>query len=124
MEEVRTLDAPQPIGPYSQAVKSRGFIFCAGQIPLDPKTGQIVEGGIEEQTRRVLLNIQSILRAGGTDLNKVVKATVFLTDLDDFQGFNRVYSEFFQPPYPARTTVQVARLPRGSRIEIEVIAEI
>jgi len=124
MEEVRTPDSPQPIGPYSQAVKSRGFIFCAGQIPLDPKTGQIVEGGIEEQTRRVLLNIQNILRAGGTDLNKVVKATVFLTDLDDFQGFNRVYSEFFQPPYPARTTVQVARLPRGSKIEIEVIAEI
>jgi 2-iminobutanoate/2-iminopropanoate deaminase len=124
VEEVRTPDSPQPIGPYSQAVKSRGFIFCAGQIPLDPRTGQIVQGGIGEQTRQVLLNLRNILKAGGTDLTRVVKATVFLTDLDDFQEFNRVYSEFFQPPYPARSTVQVSRLPRGSRIEIEVIAEL
>lgn len=121
-EVVFTDKAPKPIGPYSQAVKVGPWLFLSGQIPIDPSTGLIVEGDIEVQTRRVLENIKAILEASGYTLNDVVKVTVYLVDLNDFQKFNKVYSEYFSDKPPARTTVQVAGLPRGAKIEIDVTA--
>jgi len=121
-EIVFTDKAPKPIGPYSQAVKVGGWLYISGQIPLDPSTGEVVEGGVESQTRRVLENIKAILEAAGYTINDVVKVTVYLVDLNDFQAFNKVYSEYFSNHYPARTTVQVSALPRNARIEIDVIA--
>ncbi|MDP3975569.1 MAG: RidA family protein [bacterium] len=130
-EVISTPSAPQAIGPYSQAIKvpfdsvqgRGGFIFCSGQIPLDPATGVIVPGGIKEQTQRVLANIQAVLEAAGSSLAKVVKAQVFLQDLNDFAGMNEVYASFFSEPYPARDTFQVAKLPKGALVEISVVAE-
>lgn len=119
---VETKGAPAPIGPYSQAVCSGGFVFVSGQIPMDPGTGLVVEGGIEAQTRRVLQNISAILDAAGSGLAKVVKTTVYLANLDDFPAFNNVYGEYFGETRPARATVQVARLPKEALVEIEVIA--
>jgi 2-iminobutanoate/2-iminopropanoate deaminase len=115
--------APKAIGPYSQGIRAGGFVFTAGQVPFDPATGQFVEGGIEEQTRRVLANVKAILEAAGTSLERVVKTTVFMTDLGQFAAMNAVYAEFFPANPPARSTVQVSALPRGALLEIEAVAE-
>ncbi|MBN2409554.1 MAG: RidA family protein [Candidatus Aminicenantes bacterium] len=121
-EEVKTDRAPKAIGPYSQAVVAGGFVFCSGQIAIDPSTGELSTGGIEDQTRRVLKNLGAVLEAAGSSFDRVVKATVFLQDMNDFSRMNEVYAEFFKTPFPARAAVQVARLPRDVRIEIEAIA--
>lgn len=121
-EIVATEAAPQAIGPYSQAVVVGDFVFTSGQIPLDPKTGVFVEGGIAEQTEQVLRNLAEVLRAAGTSLGGVVKTTVFLADMDDFAAMNEVYGRYFSKEPPARSTVQAARLPREARVEIDAIA--
>jgi len=122
-ETVKTDKAPAAIGPYSQAVRSGGFLFCSGQIPLDPETGKMVEGGIEAQTERVLKNLEAVLAAGGASLPAVVKTTVYLADLGDFPVMNAVYGRIFPENPPARATVQVAKLPAGALVEIDAIAE-
>lgn len=114
--------APKAIGPYSQAIRVNGFIFCAGQTPIDPAVGKLIEGDVPAQTRRVLENISAILEAAGTSLAKVVKTTVFLTDMANFKAMNEVYAEFFPEHPPARSTVAVAGLPLGAQVEIECIA--
>ena len=119
---LQTDDAPKAIGPYSQAIKANGLIFASGQIALDPATMQIVEGGIREQTERVLNNLSAVLQAGGSSLEHVVKTTVFLADLSDFAEMNEIYGRFFGTTPPARSTVEVSRLPRDVKVEIEVIA--
>jgi len=121
-DRVHTDEAPKAIGPYSQAIKANGLIFASGQIPLDPSTMQIVEGGIREQTERVLKNLAAVLQASGSSLDQVVKTTVFLADLGDFTEMNETYARFFGAAPPARSTVEVARLPRDVRVEIDVIA--
>lgn len=122
-ERIRTDKAPSAIGPYSQAIAASGLVFVAGQIPIDPATGAFVEGGIEAQTERVLRNIQAILEAGGSSMDKVVKTTVFLADLSEFEAMNKVYGRFFEGGEPpARATVQVSRLPKGAGVEIDAIA--
>ena len=121
-KEVKTDKAPQAIGPYSQGIVANGFVFCSGQIPIVPQTGQLDTGGIEDQTRQVLKNVSAVLEAAGTSQDNVVKATVFLQDMNDFAAMNKVYAEFFKKPFPARAAVQVARLPRDVKVEIEVIA--
>jgi 2-iminobutanoate/2-iminopropanoate deaminase len=120
-EVVSTPKAPQAIGPYSQAIKHNGLVFLSGQIPLDP-AGNLIDGGIVEQTRQVLNNIQNVLDASGSSLTRVLKATVFLKSMDDFAEMNKVYSEFFSEHKPARSTIQVAKLPRDVSVEIEVVA--
>ncbi|MCW5971259.1 MAG: RidA family protein [Blastocatellales bacterium] len=122
MESIQTADAPQAIGPYSQAVRAGGFVFASGQIPLDPSTMQIVEGDIGRQTERVLENLKAVLSAAGSSLERVVKTTVYLADMGDFAAMNDVYGRYFGAARPARSTVQAARLPRDARIEIDVIA--
>jgi 2-iminobutanoate/2-iminopropanoate deaminase len=117
-----TAGAPAAIGPYSQAIVAGQLLFCSGQIPLDPVTGQIVEGDVGAQTRRVLENVRAILVAADTTFDDVVKTTVFLADMNDFAAMNAVYAEYFTAPAPARSTVQAARLPRDARVEIEVVA--
>lgn len=119
---VKTDQAPQAIGPYSQAIKANGFLFVSGQIPLDPITGQIVYGGVEVQTYQVLRNLKAILEHEGLEFNDVVKTSVFLKDMDDFATMNKVYAEFFTSEPPARACVQVAKLPRDVSVEIELIA--
>lgn len=119
---VKTERAPGAVGPYSQAIEASGILFVSGQIPLDPKTGAIVGDGIEEQTRQCLRNLEAVLEASGRSLERVVRASVFLTDLGDFDAMNRVYAEFMKDPPPARVCVQVSRLPRGARVEIDAIA--
>lgn len=119
---VESPDAPKAIGPYSQAIVANGFIFTAGQVGADPKTGTLVEGGIEAQTEQVLKNIEAVLKAAGSSLEDVVKTTVFLTDLDDFAKMNEVYARRFKAPFPARSTVQVVKVPRDGKIEIEAVA--
>ncbi len=119
---VATDQAPQAIGPYSQAVKANGFLFLSGQIPLDPVTGQLVYGGVAMQTRQSLVNIKAVLAKEGLTLENVVKTTVFLHDMNDFAAMNTVYAEFFPAGPPARSTVQVARLPKDAAVEIEVVA--
>ncbi len=121
-KEVKTDKAPQAIGPYSQGIVANGFVFCSGQIPIVPQTGQLSTGSIEDQTRQVLKNVNAVLEAAGTSLDNVVKATVFLQDMNDFTAMNKVYAEFFKTPFPARAAVQVARLPKDVKVEIEVIA--
>ncbi len=121
-EIVATDKAPGAVGPYSQAVRVGDFVFTAGQIPLDPATGQMVEGDIEAQARQALTNVSAVLEAAGTSLSNVVKTTVFLADMDEFQAMNGVYAEFFPDAPPARSAVQAAALPLGARIEVEVIA--
>ncbi len=123
MEFVRTDKAPKAVGPYSQAVVSGNFVFVSGQIPLDPETGKMVEGDIEEKTKRVLENVSAVLESVGLSLKNVVKVTVFITDLSNFEKVNKVYSEFFGDHKPARSFVEVSALPKGAEIEIEVIAE-
>jgi 2-iminobutanoate/2-iminopropanoate deaminase len=121
-EIISTSEAPGAIGPYSQAVRTGNFLFCSGQIPLDPKSGQIVSGDIAAQTRRVLDNIAAILKAENLTFDNVVKTTIFLTDLGDFQTVNEIYGSYFKQDPPARSTVQVAALPKGANVEVEVIA--
>ena len=121
-EKVATTGAPQAIGPYSQAIKTDSTVFMSGQIPLDPVTGAMPEG-IEAQTRRVFENIRAVLGEAGLTFNNVVKTTVFLDNMNDFQVMNGVYAEYFREPYPARSTVEVAKLPKGALIEIECIAQ-
>ncbi len=122
MNAIHTDNAPAAIGPYSQAIEVNGFIYASGQLPVDPATGSFPEGGIKEQTRQSLTNVQSILKAAGTDLSHVVKTTVFLASMDDFAAMNEVYAEFFSQPYPARSAVAVKQLPKGALVEIEVVA--
>ena len=119
---VQTKQAPDAIGPYSQAVIANGFVFTSGQIPIDPATGQFVSGGIAEQTQQVLKNLSAVLEAAGTSLQQVVKTTVYLADMQDFTAMNEVYATFFGAEPPARSTVQAARLPKDARVEIDVIA--
>lgn len=119
---IETKDAPQAIGPYSQAVRASGFVFASGQIPIDPQTGEFVSGGVAEQTAQVLKNLSALLEAAGTGLDRVVKTTVFLADMNDFAAMNEVYAKFFAEHPPARATVEAARLPRDARVEIEAIA--
>ncbi|MGB9906942.1 MAG: RidA family protein [Candidatus Saccharicenans sp.] len=114
--------APRAIGPYSQAIRANGFIFVSGQIPLDPGRGEIVGTTIEEQTHQVLKNIQAILEAAGSSMAEVVKATVYLSDMNDFAKMNAIYAQYFPEPFPARAAFQVARLPRDVKVEIEVMA--
>ena len=118
MNAIHTDNAPAAIGPYSQAIEVNGFVFASGQIPIDPVTGNFVEGGIKEQTRQSLTNAQNILKAAGTDLSHVVKTTVYLNSMDDFAAMNEVYSEFFSQPYPARSAVAVEKLPKGALVEV------
>ncbi|HLH77055.1 MAG TPA: RidA family protein [Candidatus Binataceae bacterium] len=119
---VSSKGAPNPGGPYSQGVAAEGWVFCSGQLGIDSATGQLVAGGIEAETRRVLANLREVLEAAGLSLNDVVKTTVFLADLKEFEAMNRIYREHFKEPFPARSTVQVAALGRGARIEVEAIA--
>ena len=121
-DRVQTEEAPQAIGPYSQAVKAGGLVFTSGQIPIDPATGAVIEGSIAEQTERVLNNIKAVLEAAGSSLEQVVKTTVFLADLSDFGEMNEAYGRFFAEVPPARSTVEVSRLPRDARVEIDAIA--
>lgn len=123
-EVIHTDKAPDAIGPYSQAVKVGDLMFTSGQVPIDPETGTVVEGGIQEQARQSLNNIKAILNAAGTNMGAVVKTTVFLQNMEDFAAMNEVYAQFFQEPYPARSAVQVARLPKDVLVEIEAIAQL
>jgi len=121
-EVVATKDAPQAIGPYSQAIKAGGFVFVSGQVAINPPTGEIVPGGVAEQTERVMQNLAAILKAAGSGMEKVVKSGVFLKNMNDFAAMNAVYGKFFTSAPPARATVEVARLPKDVLVEIDVIA--
>ena len=123
-EVVSTENAPGAIGPYSQAIKANGMVFCSGQIPIDPATGQFVSDDVAEQTEQVFKNLEAVLKAAGVDLGRVVKTTVFLADMNDFTAMNDVYGRWFTENKPARATVQAARLPRDARVEIECIAAV
>lgn len=120
---VDTSKAPAAIGPYSQCIDAGEFIFTSGQIPADPSTGETVRGGIEEQTARALENLKNVLEAAGSSISKVVKTTVFIKDMDSFPLMNKVYEKFFSRPYPARSCVEVARLPKDVLVEIEAVAK-
>lgn len=122
MTEIKSAAAPAAIGPYSQAIEAGGMVFASGQLPIDPATGSIVEGGIEQQTHQSLRNVQAILEAAGTDLSHVVKTTVFLSSITNFANMNEVYAQYFQEPFPARSAVAVKDLPKGALVEIEVVA--
>ena len=123
MKEIQTKSAPQAIGPYSQAIAVDGFVFCSGQIPLNPETGVVINGGIEEQTQQVLKNLKAVLQEAGVDFENVVKTEVYLADMKDFAAMNTVYAENFSTkPYPARVTVEVSRLPKDVLVEIACIA--
>jgi 2-iminobutanoate/2-iminopropanoate deaminase len=119
---ISTKNAPGAIGPYSQAIKAGGMVFCSGQIPIDPATGEFVSDNVSEQTDQVLKNLGEVLRAAGSSLDKVVKTTVFLADMGDFAEMNEVYGRYFNENEPARATVQAARLPKDARVEIDCIA--
>ena len=121
-QPIQTDAAPEAIGPYEQAIRTDGFVFTAGQIPIDPKTGNFVEGGVTEQTRQVLENLKAVLVAAGSSMDRVVKATVFLKNIADFPVMNEVYAEYFASAKPARSTVAVAELPRGALVEIDLVA--
>lgn len=122
MKALHTNLAPAAIGPYSQAIEVNGFVFASGQIPIDPTTGQFVEGGIKEQTRQALTNASRIMEEAGIDLSHVIKTTVYLADMSDFAAMNEVYATFFKEPYPARSAVAVKALPKGALVEVECIA--
>ncbi|MBM4168911.1 MAG: RidA family protein [Ignavibacteria bacterium] len=123
LEKILTKEAPAPIGPYSQAIRvNKTIIYTAGQIPIDPATNNVIEGDIKAQTRQVLRNLEAVLRAGGSSLGSVIKTTVFLKDMGEFAAMNEVYAEFFAQSAPARSTVEVARLPKDVKVEIEAIA--
>lgn len=121
---IKSKEAPMPVGPYNQAIVSGGLVFTAGQIAIDPRTNQLLNGGIREQTRLVLQNLGALLRAAGSDYGKVLKTTVFLKSMNDFPPMNEVYGEFFSENPPARSTVEVSRLPKDVLVEIECIAEV
>ena len=123
-EVISTNEAPGAIWPYSHAIRTGGLVFCSGQIPIDTATGEFVEGGVAEQTDQVLKNLGAVLKAAGTSLEKVVKTTVFLADMNDFGAMNEVYGKYFSSNKPARATVQAARLPRDARVEIECVATV
>lgn len=120
-EVISTEEGPKAIGPYSQAIKANGFIYTAGQIPFDPSTGQLIEGDVAAQTTRVLENLKAIVEASGSSLDKAVKATVYLKDMGDFAAMNEVYGRYFAKNPPARSTVEVSRLPRDVRVEIDLV---
>ena len=122
VKAVRSGGAPAPIGPYAQAIESGDWLFCSGQIGLDPHSDQLAAGGVSEESRRAMQNLEAVLGEAGLGFEDVVKTTLFLVDLGDFAIVNEIYAEFVRPPYPARATVGVAALPRGARIEIEAIA--
>ncbi len=122
MKAINTEKAPKAIGPYSQAVEANGFVFCSGQLPVDPTTGEFVPGGVKEQTHQSLTNARNVLQAAGLDLNNVVKTTVFLSDMANFAEMNEVYAGFFAQPFPARSAVAVKALPKGALVEVECIA--
>lgn len=122
MDALTTKDAPAAIGPYSQAIRAGSFLFVSGQIPLDPATGIVVDGGIVDQTHRVLQNLGAILQAAGASFDRVVKTTVYLQDMAEFGAMNEIYGTYFPAPAPARATVQVARLPRDVKVEIDLVA--
>ena len=124
MKTISTINAPAAIGPYSQAIYVGNLVYTSGQIPIDPATGTIVEGGIKEQTRQSLTNVKAVLESAGLTMGNVVKTTVFLADMNDFAEMNSVYAEFFAEPYPARSAVAVKTLPKRALVEIEVIAEV
>ncbi len=124
MKEVKTSKAPAAIGPYSQGIITGNLLFASGQVPLDPETGSVVEGGIKEQAHRVFQNIRAIMEAAGISMDNVVKTDVFIKDMNDFAAVNEVYAEYFTKPYPARSCVEVARLPKDVLIEVETIAEL
>lgn len=124
LEKILTPDAPAPIGPYNQAIRSGDFIFCSGQIPLDPATGELVPGDVGAQTRQVMKNISAVLAAADATFENVVKTTIFLLDMGDFSAVNAVYGEYFTGLAPARSTVAVVALPKASRVEIEVLARV
>ena len=121
---IHTDSAPAAIGPYSQAIQIGDLLFVSGQVPIDPSTGAMVEGDIKAQAQQSLNNLKAILNAAGTNMGAVVKTTVFLADMNDFAAMNEVYAQFFQTPYPARSAVQVARLPKDAKVEIEAIAQL
>jgi 2-iminobutanoate/2-iminopropanoate deaminase len=121
-ETVETTRAPAAIGPYAQAIKANGVVFTAGQIPIDPTTGSLIEGGIKEQTRQVLENLKAVLEASGSSMNQAVKATVFLKNIGEFAAMNEVYAEYLGNAKPARSTVAVAELPRNALVEIDLVA--
>jgi 2-iminobutanoate/2-iminopropanoate deaminase len=122
IDTIHTEDAPAAVGPYSQAVRAGDFLFLSGQIPLDPKTMELVEGDIQEQTHRVIANLQAVIEAAGADLSRVVKTTVYLEDIADFAAVNEAYAGHFSGSLPARAAFQVAALPKGARVEIEAVA--
>ena len=124
MNNISTKNAPAAIGPYSQAITVGNLIYTSGQIPIDPATSTLVAGGIKEQTRQSLLNVQAILKEAGLSMSSVVKTTVFMADMNDFADMNAVYAEFFTEPYPARSAVTVKALPKGALVEIEVVAAV
>jgi 2-iminobutanoate/2-iminopropanoate deaminase len=124
MKSIVTDKAPAAIGPYSQAVVAGGLLFCSGQIPLDPVSGELVVGTVEQETERVMENLRGVLEAAGTDFDHLVKATIYLTDMADFAAVNQIYGQYFSAIKPARATVAVAALPRGARVEIEAVAEL
>lgn len=123
VQAVRTDDAPAPIGPYSQAIQAGSELFCSGQIPIDPRTGEMIEGDASAQADRVLRNLGAVLQAGGLSYADVVKTTIFLTDMNDFAAVNEVYARYFDAAKPARSTIAVAALPKGARVEIDAIAK-
>jgi 2-iminobutanoate/2-iminopropanoate deaminase len=123
-ERVLTTDAPAPIGPYNQAIRAGDFLFCSGQIPIDPATGELVMGDITVQTHRVMQNVRAVLAAGDATFADVVKTTIYLVDMNDFTAVNAAYGEYFTGLAPARSTVAVAALPKGSRVEVEVLAHL
>jgi 2-iminobutanoate/2-iminopropanoate deaminase len=122
MEIIATPDAPQAIGPYSQAIKERGFVYTSGQTALDPATGTLVDGGFEAQVHRVFQNLDAVLRAAGSDFSRVIKANVYLTDLANFQALNKIYAEYLGDHKPARTTIGVSQLPKDGAVEIDMVA--
>jgi 2-iminobutanoate/2-iminopropanoate deaminase len=122
LKTVETKDAPAAIGPYSQAVIHGGLVYCSGQIPLNPSTGEILDGSIEEQTHQVMKNLQAVLQAAGSAWSGVIRTTIYLQNLENFAKVNEVYASYLSKPYPARATVQVAKLPRGVGVEIDAIA--
>lgn len=127
MSQFNTINSSKlapPVGPYSPAVKVGSFVFSSGQIALDPSTGQLVSGGVAEQADRVMKNIELLLKEAGTEFSKVIKTTIFLQSIQDFGTVNEIYAKFFKEPYPARSTVEVAKLPKGALVEIEVIAAV
>lgn len=124
MDYVSSKDAPKAIGPYSQAIKANGLLFTSGQVGLDPASGELVAGDFSAQVRRAFDNLRAVLRAGGTDFKRVAKATVYLTDMGNFQTMNTIYSEFFGDHKPARSTVEVSKLPKGAQVEIDLVAVI